>query len=167
LIEDKRLHIYLSGNISANRETYLWRMRFTEAVKDLDVVTVDPCLNNFNQRLSSDSDGDGAEFKKLALQRSQGLLPLKDFQLMKGCQLTVVNLALITPEKPPIGTIHELCWCEYVFNMPVIAIVGEEVGFYARHPFNAKCISAHVRDEQEAATTVRDFFCYSGPDSQK
>jgi hypothetical protein len=163
----KRSYIYLAGNISRDDQTYLWREKFTRqiggAVSSGDVVIVDPCANNFNQGIRKFGSS-GEEFVKEAVRRSQKILRAKDYQLIKMCNLMVVNLFLVDPEKPMIGTIQELTWASDIFYIPVIGIIGKPeerndlAKVYVKHPWVDECCSAKVETVEEAVKLVEDFF---------
>lgn len=163
----KRSYAYLAGNISRDDRTYLWRMEFTEMMSaEIDsgqFVVVDPCANNFNQGMRRYGTN-GVEFVREAVTRSQKLLRAKDYQLIKMCNIMVVNLYLVSPEKPLIGTVQELTWASDVFYMPVIGIVGKPedrsdlAEIYCSHPWIDECCSAKVETVEEAVQTVKEFF---------
>jgi hypothetical protein len=163
----KKSYIYLAGNISRDNQTYLWREDFTNQmgreIINEDVVVVDPCANNFNQGIR-EFGASGVEFVQEAVKRSQKILRAKDYQLIKMCNLMVVNLHLVDPEKPMIGTIQELTWAADIFYIPVIGIIGklEErndlAKVYVKHPWVDECCSAKVETVEEAVKLVKDFF---------
>lgn len=163
----KRSYIYLAGNISGDDRTYLWREEFTELMQDSikggDVVIVDPCANPFNQGIRKFSSS-GGEFVNEARKRSQRILRAKDYQLVKMCNLVVVNLHLVDPTKPMIGTVQELAWANDIFYTPVIGIIGKPDEWdglshvYVNHPWIDECCSAKVETVEDAAETVKEFF---------
>jgi hypothetical protein len=157
-MDKKRNYIYLAGNISEDIRTYEWREKFTELMGEhRKIVIVNPCANSFNQGMKNVGD-DGLEFTKEAKKRSQGILRAKDYQLVRMCNVIVVNLALWSPEKPMVGTIQELTWAHDVFYVPVIAITEGEANIYTTHPWIDECCSAKVETVAEAADMIKTFF---------
>ena len=163
----KKSYIYLAGNISRDDQTYLWRENFTnmmrQEIRQGDVKIVDPCANKFNQGMRKHGEN-GLEFVKEAVKRSQQLLRAKDYQLIKMCNVMVVNLYLVSPEKPLIGTVQELVWAHDDFYMPVIGIIGkpeersELAEVYCTHPWIDECCKAKVETVEGAVQLVKDFF---------
>jgi len=158
----KRSFVYLAGNISDDPKTYEWREHFIELTKHIhELVIVNPCGNKFNQGMRN-IEGHGVEFIKEAKKRSQHLLRAKDYKMIDICNVMIVNLELISPEKPLIGTIQELCWAHDIFYIPVIAVVGSEKSQlsnpYVQHPWLEECISAKVETIEEAAEMIKTFF---------
>jgi len=161
----KRTFIYLGGNISPDDRTYLWREEFTEAFKDEQrVVIVDPCKNKFNQavRNKADDNVDHLAFMKQAYGLSQNILKPKDFTMIKMCSLAVMNYEIRSTKKPMIGTIFETAWCESIFRIPIIGIMGTQENRdnnpYANHPWIASACSSIVLDVDQAIETVKTFF---------
>lgn len=156
--QKKRQYIYLAGNISDDIRTYEWRERFIALVGDeSNVVVVNPCANKFNQGMINAAE-DGIAFVKEAKKRSQKILRAKDYQLVKMSSVIVVNLELISMEKPLIGTIQELTWARDIFYVPVIAITGKEGNIYTAHMWVDECCSAKVETVEEAAEIIKTFF---------
>ena len=156
--QKKRQYIYLAGNISEDNRTYEWREEFTELMEGIsNVVIVNPCANKFNQGMKNATE-DGISFVKEAKKRSQKILRAKDYQLVKMSSVIVVNLELISMEKPLIGTIQELTWARDVFYIPVIAITGKEDNIYTSHMWVDECCSAKVETVEEAAEMIKTFF---------
>jgi len=157
----KANYIYLAGAISSNPETYKWREDFEflmrKEVLYKKIVVVNPCRNAFNQSING-YNGDGMEFIKEAKKRSQRILRSKDRQLIKICNLVIVDLALYEPEKPLIGTLMELTWAHDVFYMPIISITRNVENAYTTHPWIDECCSAKVETVEEAAEMVKTFF---------
>lgn len=156
--QKKRNYVYLAGNISEDIRTYEWREKFTQLMEDEPrVVIVNPCANKFNQGMKN-VGSNGLEFTKEARKRSQKILRAKDYQLVKMCNVIVVHLGLVHPEKPMVGTIQELTWARDVFYTPVIAITGGEETIYTTHPWLDECCSAKVETVEEAVEMVKTFF---------
>lgn len=154
----KRHYIYLAGNISEDNRTYEWREDFVELMKDVpNVVVVNPCANKFNQGMKNATDS-GLAFTKEAKKRSQKILRAKDYQLVKMCSVIVVNLELVSVEKPLIGTVQELCWARDIFYLPVLAICGKEPNIYTEHPWVDECCSAKTSSIEEAVDLIKTFF---------
>jgi len=145
--------IYLAGSISTNPETYLWRERVTEILKG-EYILLNPAANPFNKELLKKYP-DPEKFKKNAIRKSQGILITKDHQLVKESDIILVNMALLTPEKPFIGTLYELAW-GWMYHIPVIAIVGDN--WYCKHPFTEYTFTATVDTPEEACDLIRYFF---------
>jgi hypothetical protein len=157
-IGKKKNYIYLAGNISEDNRTYEWRDEFTEIMKDEpDVVIVNPCGNRFNQGIKN-FKGDGLEFTREAVKRSQKLLRAKDYQMIKMCNVMVAHLGIVTPKKPMIGTVQELAWAADVFYIPVIALTEGEENVYTHHPWIDECVSAWCLGVEDAANLVKEFF---------
>lgn len=183
----KRNHVYLAGSISRDVRTYEWREEFERLMEgDPNFVVVNPCKNRFNQSLR-DYDGDNTAFIKEAVARSQGILKPKDYQLIKMCNIIVVNLEVYVPSKSPLGTVFEGCWARDDFNIPVIGIEGnarnwnpptkeERVkiaqeysmtgnvdiipmeNIYVKHPWINDVVSAWVKTTKDAVDFVKEFF---------
>lgn len=151
---DRKKIIYLCGNISSDPETYKWREKATELLKDKYRV-FNPAANTFNKRLIKVHKGEADGFLKDAIARSQRLLIIKDFNLVQTADILLVNVALITPEKPPLGTIFELAWA-WLLKKPVIAIIGDNL--YSVHPFPATVFSATTETVEEACELIHEFF---------
>ena len=158
LNKKKSTYIYLAGNISDDPRTYGWREDFIELIKDEPgLVAVNPCGNKFNQGMRN-VDKSGLEFIQEAKKRSQHLLRAKDYQMLKICNVMVVDLVIGTGKKPLIGTIQELCWAKDIFRMPVIAITHNASTPYTDHMWINECCSAKVETVKEAADMVKTFF---------
>lgn len=145
--------IYLCGNISSDPETYRWRGRATKLLKGYNVI--DPVTNRFNKQLLDFHGSDPTVFTITAIKRSQRILITRDFNLVQSSDIILANLKLITPEKPPIGTLFELAWAWYL-RKSVIAIIGDNL--YSKHPFTASMFSATASDLEEAVQLIKDFF---------
>lgn len=154
----KKNYIYLAGNISEDNRTYEWRDEFTEIMKDEpDVVIVNPCGNRFNQGIKN-FEGDGLEFTREAVKRSQKLLRAKDYQMIKMCNVMVAHLGLTNPLKPMIGTVQELTWAADMFYIPVIALTEGQENIYTTHPWIDECVSAWTVGVKDAANLIQEFF---------
>lgn len=157
----KSNYVYLAGNISQDPDTYKWREDIERLLKEErlyhKVVVVNPCANGFNQGMRS-MRTHGLEFIKEAKKRSQYLLRPKDYQLIRMCNLMVVDLVVGASEKPLIGTIQELCWAKDIFKIPVIAITHNEDTPYTNHMWIDECCSAKVDTAEEAAEMIKTFF---------
>ena len=159
--DKKRHHVYLGGNISEDPRTYEWREEFTLLVKDEpSLIVVNPCANAFNQAIKNGQKRgmDGLEFLKEAKKQSQKILRAKDYQLIKICSVLVVNLALVSPTKPPIGTIQELVWAHDIFYIPIIGITEGVNHIYTQHPWIEECCSAMVETVEDSAQMLKTFF---------
>jgi hypothetical protein len=127
-------------------------------MKDIpNAVVVNPCANKFNQGMKNATKS-GLAFTKEAKKRSQKILRAKDYQLVKMCSVIVVNLELVSVEKPLIGTIQELCWARDIFYLPILAICGKEPNIYTEHPWVDECCSAKVNTVEEAVEMIKTFF---------
>lgn len=157
----KSNYIYLAGGISQDIRTYAWREVVERLLKKErlyhKVVVVNPCANRFNQNMM-EAEGNGLEFIKEAKKRSQYLLRPKDYQLLRMCNLMLVDLVIGTSEKPLIGTIQELCWAKDIFKIPVIAITHGEDTPYTNHMWIDECCSAKVDTVEEAVDMIKTFF---------
>lgn len=151
----KKHFVYLAGNISDDKRTYEWREEYKQLVEGALFVCMDPCDNQFNQ----DHRGNVAHVKDDPPEYL-GLLMPKDYHMVKKASLMVVNLELWTPEKPMIGTIFELGWSFFIFNLPIIAIVGDGKSPYCNHIWirTIMTMGTRVKDVQEAAKVTRYFF---------
>ena len=145
--------VYLAGNISSDPETYTWRDRAIKLLRGYRVLN--PAGNPFNKKLIKYYDGKSEEFLKSAIKQSQGILIVKDFNLVKNSDIILVNLGLITPEKPPLGTVYELAWAWYL-KKPVVAIVGDNL--YCKHPFTVATFSATAENLEDACKVIKEFF---------
>lgn len=158
------LTIYLSGNISPNPETFKWRMDFAAEMQrrimaEAQYKILDPCHTQFNIKLKELADAGNRKKYMTYRNSSKRILPAKDFNMLSQSNVMVVNLELADPEKPPIGTTHELCWSRHVLRgVTVIAIVGKKPNVWATHPFQVECIHHTVVGVPQAVQTVIDFF---------
>jgi hypothetical protein len=152
--------IYLAGNISQDPRTYEWREAIADLLKEEEEVSiVDPCRNRFNQGLRGGWEGkDGLAFAKKAVRQSQHLLRPKDYQMIKGCNLMVVNLALSDPDKPMLGTIQELTWAHDIFYIPIIGITEGVENIYTMHSWINSILSAKAVTVNNAVTLIQKFF---------
>jgi hypothetical protein len=162
LVPKKKSHyLYLAGNISDDPRTYQWREDFARMMKpeimEGRLKILDPTQNKFNQKLQH-CGKEGKDFIKEAAIRSQRLLRAKDYNMIKIASLMVVNLGLVSPEKPLIGTVQELTWCSDVFYLPCIGISLGKDNAYTRHPWIRECISAWVISVEDAVDIIREFF---------
>jgi nucleoside 2-deoxyribosyltransferase len=146
--------IYLAGNISSDIETYKWREKATQLL-EAQYTILNPAANKFNKMLIKQHKTDLEEFKKDAIKKSQGILIVKDYQLVVRADIILVNLQIITPDKPMIGTMFELAWA-WQLKKPVIAIVDE--GWYSKHPFPFATFSARVETLEGACDIIKYFF---------
>ncbi len=146
--------IYLAGNISSDPATYKWRVRAIELLSEKFIV-LNPTANYFNKKLLKDHKGDTESFIKEVVSRSQRILIVKDFNLVQSSDIILVNVALVTPDKPPIGTVYELAW-SWLLKKPIIAIVGDNL--YSKHPFTRATFSAEVDTLEDAVTLIEEFF---------
>ena len=146
--------IYLAGNISSNPETYAWR---DVAVKRLQnhYILLNPAANGFNRKLINEAKGKPEEFLVKAITRSKGILISKDFQLVDASDIILVNLAIVNPDKPMIGTMFEMAWAWYL-HKPIIAIISDNI--YCKHPFPGCAISATTQTIDEACDLILEFF---------
>lgn len=157
MIRDKKRHyVYLAGNISADERTYLWRAEFRELVKDLPIVCLDPTINKFNRDLRRFQNS--INLAKAAKERSQKILRPKDYQLVKISSLVVVNLGLVEPDKPPIGTIQEITWAHDIFYVPIIGITLGEDNPYTRDLWLDECCSMKVKTVKDSVEMIETFF---------
>ena len=146
--------VYLAGNISSDARTYEWRLRATELLKDRYTI-LNPALNKFNQELLKKAEDNPDAFFKRAIKKSQRILIVKDHQLVASSDIVLLNLSIVTPEKPPIGTIFEIDWT-WILRIPLIAVVADNV--YCKHPFLTSAFSATAETVEEACEIIRDFF---------
>lgn len=156
----KKNYVYLAGNISNDIKTYVWREEFVKYVKnEKRIVVVNPCLNEFDKTAGNSSINQMQLIKKTAI-KTQKILRAKDYNMIKMCNIFVVNLELYNRERPMIGTLQELVWAHDVFYIPVIAITGDstEDNPYTNHPWIDECISAKVKTVEESAQLIKDFF---------
>jgi len=187
MITSKKHYTYLAGNISDDPRTYEWRIDFHREVSkrprlDQSLCVLDPTANKFNQiikpgqkgkkdlssiNMSFDKGGDftGEEKEMLfekALKARPGVLPKKDYGMIKICTVVIANLMYVHPQKPMIGTVFELDFCRMLM-IPVVAIVDEEdpmCKLYSRHPFMNECISERVETVVEAVELIDDYFVF-------
>ena len=159
-------YIYLAGNISNDPETYHWRERFEDYMEDINIDLIskgvseepvfhcmNPCNNAFNEEFKQNIN-----ILRTDPSEHLGILPSKDFMMVKRCTIVVANLALWTPDKPMMGTLFEESWTDWIFRYPNIQIVGDESSPFTRHIFVKKAASARVYDEKEAARVIAYFF---------
>lgn len=151
-----RKRIYLAGNISADPATYKWRDEATKLLEK-DYTILNPAANKFNKEMlkAHRKEGDQEKFVEDAVNRSQHVLIVKDYQLIASADIILVNVQIVTPEKPPLGTVFELAWA-WQLKKPVIAIVGDNL--YSKHPFPAAVFSATAETVSEACGLIQYFF---------
>ena len=157
------VRVYLGGNISHDPETYEWRKRFVEIVRPYDAIApINPCASRYNDEMLEESRGveiteaEGIRYTAEAQARTKGLLPDKDFWLLKSCDINVVNLVLNTAGRPMIGTVFEMAWCRDIFNIPCIGITGgaDFENAYTVHPFIRRALTSEVATVEEAAALI-------------
>lgn len=163
----KKHYIYLAGNISTDIKTYEWRMKFERLVKErnLPVAVLNPCKNQFNEEMLKAMKHGLKDFFSKAGKMPLGVLPDKDYQMVKISTIIVSNFKYIHPKKPSIGTVAECIWARDL-HIPVIAIVDESKKksvqyLYSRHPFLDRCISERVNSVEEAVDIVEKFFVFT------
>lgn len=171
------IKVYLCGNISENPETYEWRKEVSRLVTSrsygyttFKFEIIDPCRNTYNQQLLAARHKDGQSFVADAFKIANGarsVLRAKDYGLIKGSNVMIVNLCFSSPGKPMIGTLHELCWAHDIFYIPVIGIIGspEEAkdNIYATHPWIKECCSVQVATIEDAVDVLFNLFVYVLP----
>lgn len=156
----KRHYIYLAGNISSDPATYNWRQEFSTKVADEPrIVVVNPCLNEFDKH-ASESKISQMQLLKRTAKHTQKILRAKDYNMIKMCNILVVNLSLYNRERPMIGTLQELVWAHDIFYIPIISLVDKnyENNPYVNHPWIEECLSAKVETVQEAVDMIKDLF---------
>lgn len=144
--------IYLAGNISSDPATYKWRDKATKLLEE-EYTVLNPANNKFNRGLLKAYKENPEEFKKGAIDKR--ILVVKDYQLVAGSDIILVNMQIITPEKPVIGTLFELAWAWYL-KIPVIAIIADN--WFCQHPFTVASFSATADSLEEAVHLIKYFF---------
>ena len=157
-----RQSVYLAGCISADPATYEWRREATKYLGDKFEI-IDPTRNDFNLKLLEQYKNQHAGFKFAAVSHSQLILPDKDYQLVRRSSIILVNLRIITPEKPPVGTLCEMAW-GWQWHKPVVAVVGDN--WYCKHPFIQRFISFQCIAVERACQTIIEFFYYRNDDEK-
>jgi hypothetical protein len=157
----KSHYVYLAGNISDDPRTYQWREDFAKMmapeIGEGRLKILDPTQNKFNQKMQ-DVEKSGTDFIKEAAKRSQKLLRAKDYNMIKISSLMVANLGLVAPEKPLIGTVHELVWAHDIFYIPIIGITEGKDNAWICHMWHDEIVSAWTKDIEETAWLIREFF---------
>jgi nucleoside 2-deoxyribosyltransferase len=161
------MKIYLAGNISENPQTYLWRVEFAKLIKlasvrwdqPSSVLILDPCRNQFNQRLNGFTD-DSRIFVDQAKKQAQHILRPKDYQLVKQADIVVVNFQYSSEYKPMVATIMELTWAADIFYLPIIGIFSATSNIYSQHPWIDEVVSYRVESVEAAVSVINDFFSY-------
>lgn len=153
--------IYLAGNITKDIRTFEWRNKFTELIraeytKD-QIALINPAMTEFDKKLRAGYYKTTAQSLKQKNIKTQNIFRAKDFQLIKNSNIVVVNLDIIDMERPIVGTIMELAWCKDIFYVPTIGIVGDESNIYCKHPWINECLSAKVKDEEEAVKFIKEY----------
>lgn len=170
--------VYLCGNISPDPETYAWRDKASELLEKYGFKALNPAANKFNRFLLKKFGGKVEEIDdwlNAAIEKSKGILIVKDYNLVYKADIILANLKLVTPEKPPLGTVFELAWA-WQLRKPIIAIVGEivpvhftcpkcseesifdTINLYCKHPFPASTFSATVDNVEDACRLIKEFF---------
>ena len=164
------MRVYLGGNISQSEETYLWRDKVEELVADQpQIIPINPCASKYNQVMREVNKGraltdeEGQLYTKEAQQATRGLLPVKDYALLKTCDINLVNLTINTPGRPMIGTVFEMAWCKDVFKIPCIGITGgpDFESPYTEHPFIKYALEAEVATVEEAIELIAYTYVYT------
>ena len=156
--------IYLAGNISSDPRTYEWRELAVKLLSEKYEV-LNPAANSFNKKLLKYNKPDEVDkFVRDAVRKSQRILIVKDFNLVNKSDIILVDLTLVTPGKPPLGTIFELAW-SWMLRKPVIAILPKNTEdlkglekLYATHPFITSSISGIAHSVEEAIELILEFF---------
>ena len=146
--------VYLAGNISSDPATYKWREEAT-VILEPKFIILNPAANKFNRLLIKEHKADVEEFKKDAIKKSQGILIVKDYQLVAKSDIILVNQQIITPDKPMIGTLFELAWA-WQLKIPVIAIAADN--WYCNHPFPRATFAARAETLKDACDLILYFF---------
>ncbi|GAG25262.1 unnamed protein product [marine sediment metagenome] len=154
----KRQFIYLAGNISKDNRTYQWREVFADLMKHDPVVILNPCDNAFNRQYRELHRMELEDEACKLVKDSQGILRLKDFQMVKIASVVVMNLVLFELDRPMVGTIVEHTWAVDVLNVPIIGIVGDGKGPYSEHSWLTRPLAAMVEDIEEAVYVIRRYF---------
>ena len=148
--------IYLSGSISIKfKETYDWRKRFREYFQDkrYDLEIIDPCDTIWNQDIIEET------YKtEPYLMKGVGVLPTKDYNIVKYSTIVICNTMQYDPDKMPLGTFFELAWA-FAEKKTVIGIYdGDANALLRKHPFIDQSVNSWVKNEQQAARLVERFF---------
>lgn len=154
------MNIYLAGNISADPETYRWRLRLTKLLQKIDGVQIlNPCQNDYDEE-SHQKYKTQKSFFTNSVCGASFILRAKDYQTIKQADILVANLVLWSVENPAIGTTQELVWAHDIFYIPVIGIVGKRTSPHSRHPWIRECLSMEVKNETQAAAAIKEYFFY-------
>jgi hypothetical protein len=146
--------IYLAGNISPDPQTYAWRDEAGVLLRagSSRIRVIDPTDCKFNEEMRERIDDMSSLLSYVSEHpMDMGLLADKDFHFVLESNIVFANLALIYPEKPPIGTSAELAWA-WRDNKPVIAIKGDN--WYCMEPFIRRFVSAWVCSVKEGCELI-------------
>ena len=148
--------IYLAGNISTEPKTFCWKndlssMLINEFEELFDFKIFNPAITEYDKQFLSNTLNQKKKMK-------QNFFRARRYQLIKQCNLMVVNLILFDPERPMVGTIQELVWAHDLFYIPVIAIVENDQNVYCKHPWINECLSAKVKDVNSCKELIFNYF---------
>jgi hypothetical protein len=146
---DKRLYtLYLAGQISNDKKTYLWREKVREVFADnKNILIIDPCCSEYNDERV------GQDLISFYKEKGHMLLPAKDRNYVNISNVIMFNMNIYTPEKPMVGTFYELAWAFDKNDTMCIGIYNGEPkdDFVCNHPFVKSTIAVWTKNEDEAS----------------
>jgi hypothetical protein len=89
---------------------------------------------------------------------SNNILVPKDKSYIYRSTIVIANLIQYDLNKPIIGTLFELAWCNYLNNKTVIGIKLDKDDILYNHPFVSSTITTWVTNEYEACKLINYYF---------
>lgn len=153
--------VYLAGQISVcNKATYEWRRNINSFFSNNDnIEIIDPCSNQFNKELLHENkDKDNLDWSSVLNKVNNNILVPKDKSYVNRASVVIANLIHYDPNKPIIGTLFELAWCNYLNDKTVIGIKLEKDCILYTHPFINSTITTWVTNEYDACKLISYYF---------
>lgn len=154
--------IYLAGQISVDKiETYQWRKdvcNYFEFNDQYDIIN--PCANPYNIELLYEYKDKNTNWNKIYANGHNNILVSKDKSYVNRASIVIANLIQYDKNKPIIGTLFELAWCNYINNKTVIGIHDNTKSIHYTHPFITNTISTWVTDQIHACNVIDHYFSF-------
>lgn len=155
-------NLYLVGQITANRETFVWRSWVLDYFKKSKHIEVtDPCNNRFSREMLERSLRDNTEFRAITTwNKYSNILTSRDLDSVLISDIGLVNLNIYDPGHPFIGSFFELC-CYYM--NPEKTVIGifdgnPEEDLICWHPFVRQTVDVWTKNVKQACELIDYFF---------
>ncbi len=155
-------YLYLVGQITANRETYIWRSWVSDYFKnDEQIEVIDPCNNKFSKEMLEIALSANTEFRAITTwNKYSNILTSRDLDSVLMSDIGLANLNIYDPEHPFIGSFFELC-CYYM--NPEKTVIGifdgnPEEDSICCHPFIRQTVDVWTKNVRQACELIDSFF---------